>query len=94
MKGALLAGVPLFFGGIGCVFTGLITSRVAVWLDSTARARRLMAFIGLVGAAEISFTQARQLNPRCEDADHALHRISQVGLVARWRGKLRELLRR
>ena len=50
--------------------------------------------IGLVGAAEISFTQARQLNPRCEDADHALHRISQVGLVARWRGKLRELLRR
>ena len=51
MKGALLAGVPLFFGGIGCVFTGLITSRVAVWLDSTAQARRLMAFIGMVGAA-------------------------------------------
>ena len=50
--------------------------------------------IGLVGAAEISFTQARQLNPRCEDADKALHRISQVGLLARCRGKLRELFRR
>jgi tetratricopeptide (TPR) repeat protein len=50
--------------------------------------------IGLVGAAEISFTQARLLNPRCEDADKALHRISQVGWLARCRGKLRELFRR
>jgi tetratricopeptide (TPR) repeat protein len=50
--------------------------------------------IGLVGAAEVSFTQARQLNPRCEDADKQLLRISQSGPLARLRGKLRELFKR
>ena len=50
--------------------------------------------IGLVGAAEISFTQARLLNPRSEAADQALLRISQVGPFARLRGKLRELFKK
>jgi tetratricopeptide (TPR) repeat protein len=50
--------------------------------------------VGLVGPAEISFTQARQLNPRSEAADNALHRISEVGMLARLRGKLRELFKR
>ena len=50
--------------------------------------------IGLVGAAEFSFTQARQLNPRCEAADKALLKISQTGMLARLRGKLRELFKR
>jgi len=50
--------------------------------------------IGLVGAAEISFTQARQLNPRCDDADQALLKISQTGLFARLRGKLQGLFKR
>ena len=50
--------------------------------------------IGLVGPAETSFTQARQLNPRCDDADKALLRISEAGTLARWRGKLRELFKR
>jgi tetratricopeptide (TPR) repeat protein len=47
--------------------------------------------IGLVGAAEISFTQAQQLNPRSQEADNAVHKISRVGMLARLRGKLREL---
>jgi tetratricopeptide (TPR) repeat protein len=50
--------------------------------------------IGLVGAAQMSFTQARQLNPRCEDADRALLRISQSGMFGRLRGKWRELFKR
>ena len=50
--------------------------------------------IGLVGAAEMSFTQARQLNPRSPEADTALFRISNVGMLARLRGKLRELFKR
>jgi len=50
--------------------------------------------IGLVGAAEISFTQARQLNPRCDEADKALLKISQTGLFARLRGTLRGLFKR
>ena len=50
--------------------------------------------IGLVGAAELSFTQAKQLNPQCPDANTALLRISKVGMVARLGGKLRELFKR
>ena len=50
--------------------------------------------IGLVGAAEVSFTQARLLSPRSEEADNALHRIANVGLLARWRGKWRALFKR
>jgi Flp pilus assembly protein TadD len=50
--------------------------------------------IGLVGAAELSFTQAQQLNPQGQAANTALLRISNVGMVARWRGKLRELFQR
>ena len=50
--------------------------------------------LGLVGAAETSFTQARLLNPRSEEADNALHRISEVGLFARLRGKWRGLFKR
>ena|SRR5690242_1654752 len=46
--------------------------------------------IGMMGAAETSFTQARQLNPRSEEVNHALHQISQVGFMSRlfgiWRG--------
>jgi MFS transporter, ACS family, glucarate transporter len=62
-QSALLAGLPLFFGGIGCFVTGLITSRVAVWLDSTARARRLMAFTGLLGAALMMVLSTRIQSP-------------------------------
>jgi len=61
-----------------------------LWLEQG----RCQQAIGLVGAAEMSFTQARLLNARCEEADQALLRISQVGVLARLRGKLRELFKR
>jgi len=50
-KGALLAGLPLFFGGLGSLFSGLIATRAAEWLGSTARARRALAVTGLAAAA-------------------------------------------
>jgi nitrate/nitrite transporter NarK len=49
-KGALLAGLPLFFGGLGSLFTGLIAARVAE-MFGTARSRRLLACTGLACAA-------------------------------------------
>jgi Flp pilus assembly protein TadD len=49
--------------------------------------------IGLIGPAKVSFMQARQLNPQSEEVDRALHRVSQVGMLARLRGKLRELFK-
>jgi cyanate permease len=42
-KGALLAGLPLFFGGLGSLFSGLIATRAAEWLGNTTRARRALA---------------------------------------------------
>ena len=49
-KSALLAGLPLFFGGLGCLFSGMVAARLATWLGGTARARRLLAFVGQAGA--------------------------------------------
>ena len=58
-----------------------------VWLEQGHCQREL----GMVGAAENSFKQAHELNPHCQQAGDALHRISKTGIIARWRGKLREL---
>jgi MFS family permease len=48
---AFLAGFPLFFGGLGSLFAGLIAPHAARWLGSRARARQVMAFVGMSGAA-------------------------------------------
>lgn len=50
-KGALLAGLPLFFGGIGSLFCGYISAHLARWMGSTAKARRMLAAVGCSGAA-------------------------------------------
>jgi MFS family permease len=47
-KGALLAGLPLFFGGIGCFVGGWLATAFARRLHSVARARRLVASSGLL----------------------------------------------
>ncbi len=48
---ALIGCVPLFFGGIGALFAGLIAARVARSLGGINIARRAMGFIGLLLAA-------------------------------------------
>ena len=50
--------------------------------------------LGLVGAARKSLTQAKQLNPRCQDASLRLIRLSGAGLGSRARGWWRRLFRR
>jgi len=62
-KSALLAGLPLFFGGIGCLVSGLILNHVARWLKSTAAARRFMAYFGLTGAGVMFVLAAYLENP-------------------------------
>jgi tetratricopeptide (TPR) repeat protein len=42
--------------------------------------------LGLVGAAEVSFTQARQLNPQCQEASLGILRLSEMGFWGRARG--------
>jgi MFS family permease len=48
---AALAGIPLFFGGLGSIVCGLMTPRVAQATGSVARARRIFAVLGFTGAA-------------------------------------------
>jgi len=50
--------------------------------------------LGLVGPARASFTQARQLNPQCRDANLALVRLESTGPIARVCGWFRQLLSR
>ncbi len=50
--------------------------------------------LGLVGPARTSFAQARQLNPRCDEAGAALAGLSGTGLGSRLRGCWRRLFSR
>jgi tetratricopeptide (TPR) repeat protein len=50
--------------------------------------------LGLVGPARNSFSQARQLNPRCDAVDDALAHLASVGIGSRMRGWWRRLLKR
>ena len=49
--GALLAGLPLFFGGLGSLFCGYVSAPVSRLLGSPLAARRLLAGMGFFGAA-------------------------------------------
>jgi len=61
-ENALLNCLPLFFGGLGSLFCGLVTQRVAKRLG-TANARRLMAFTGLAGAGAMLVVATHFTNP-------------------------------
>lgn len=50
-QGALLAGFPLFFGGLGSLFCGYLAAPAARWTGSVAAARRWLARLGFFGAA-------------------------------------------
>jgi cytochrome c-type biogenesis protein CcmH/NrfG len=52
---------------------------------------RCQQALGLLGAARHSLSQARQLNPRCPEADLALARLSNTGIGPRIRGWCRRL---
>ncbi|MBC7924717.1 MAG: MFS transporter [Bryobacteraceae bacterium] len=47
---ANLAVLPLFFGGIGSVFSGFFAARVTTWTGSTKATRRILACTGFFGA--------------------------------------------
>jgi MFS family permease len=60
MQRALLACVPLFFGGIGSILAGLLSARLDVWLGSIARTRRWLGVLGM-GAAGFMLLVSMQL---------------------------------
>lgn len=60
-----------------------------LWLEMG----RCQQELGLVGPAETSYAQVRQLNPDCREADYALLKLSKTGILARSRGWLRGLFK-
>lgn len=53
--GALLAGLPLLLGGVGCLVSGALIPRLARALGSVAVARRIVAVAGFIGASACVF---------------------------------------
>jgi ACS family glucarate transporter-like MFS transporter len=49
-RGAVLAILPLFLGGLGSLFCGFISGPLARWTGSVIMTRRVMACIGFTGA--------------------------------------------
>ncbi|MBM3834074.1 MAG: MFS transporter [Verrucomicrobia bacterium] len=63
MEQALLNCIPLFFGGLGSFFIGMISAPVARLIGSTLVTRRAMGFIGLTGAAAMLLISIQFKNP-------------------------------
>lgn len=53
---AALAGIPLFFGGFGSLFSGLLAGRLIARGAAVTRVRRTLGFVGLTGAATLLMT--------------------------------------
>jgi tetratricopeptide (TPR) repeat protein len=68
----------------------LNTGHFLLWLELG----RCQQALGLFGPARISFTQAKQLNPRCQDAGVALVGLTNSGLWSRLRGWWRRVFSR
>ena len=60
---AVLAGLPLFFGGIGSLLCGVISFHLARWTGSVAKTRRAMAIVGFVGASILLFMSSLPKDP-------------------------------
>lgn len=61
-KSAWLSGFPLFFGGLGSIFAGLVAGRMARALG-TARTRRSLAVTGFTGAGALLLLSIRIHDP-------------------------------
>jgi sugar phosphate permease len=62
-QSAVLAGMPLFLGGLGSLFGGFFQGLLAQRLASVARARRLSAYIGFTGATLLLIISTNLQNP-------------------------------
>jgi MFS family permease len=60
---AVIDGTPLFFMGLGSLFCGFFLARLTAWTGSSARARRLMAFAGFLGATLFLLVSIRIHHP-------------------------------
>jgi MFS family permease len=61
-RGAFLAGLPLFFGGIGCFVSGFLSARLAPRIG-VGPARKLIAATGMTGACLMLLLSVRLADP-------------------------------
>jgi ACS family glucarate transporter-like MFS transporter len=59
----ILAGLPLFLGGIGCLLSGFVAKPLAKMLGSTAAARRTLGATGFVMASSLIVVSTMIENP-------------------------------
>jgi len=62
-QGALLAGLPLFLGGLGCLVSGYLAPPLARTTGSVSRARQILAVTGFVCASIAIIVFTRLQNP-------------------------------
>jgi nitrate/nitrite transporter NarK len=62
-QSAILAGLPLFLGGIGCMMSGVVTPWLSRALGSERKGRRVMAITGVLGAAVFLYLSTLLSNP-------------------------------
>jgi sugar phosphate permease len=62
-KSAVLSMLPLFLGGLGSLFSGLISAPLARRLGSVARTRKLLACLGFTGASLLLMLSIHLPNP-------------------------------
>jgi MFS family permease len=62
-EAALLAGLPLFFGGIGCFLGGWAANAIMRRFGNLGRARRIVAVIGMLGAGIMLLLSVKIGNP-------------------------------
>ena len=62
-KGALLSGIPLFFGGFACILSGWLAGYLARKGYAIASIRRTFAYVAFGGAAVLLLLSARIADP-------------------------------
>ena len=62
-RSAVLAGLPLFLGGVGSLFGGFLAGYLEKRLGSTLKTRRLMAYVGFSGATGLLILSTNLQNP-------------------------------
>jgi len=62
-KGALLSGIPLFFGGFACILSGWLSGWLVRRGFALARVRRGLAYVGYGGAAALLLLSPRIADP-------------------------------
>lgn len=62
-KSAILAGLPLFFGGIGCLFSGWLIPKLIGRLGNESKVRRVISAIGCLGAGAMLLLSTNLQDP-------------------------------